>query len=151
MEHDTSRLDSTRDHGTGEFALNLQASSSMPHAQSAALPIALTELPPVTTKHWFASRKAAVVAAVRDGVLAREEACRRYQLSVEEFSSWQQLVDRHGLLGLRATRLQEYRRPDTGVGAAECPRQKPEPITPAEERQKHINALDWNIDARYCR
>ena len=88
---------------------------------------------------------------MREAVLTLEEACRRYQLSVEEFTSWLRLVDRHGLPGLRATRIQEYRRPDTGVGAAECPRQKPEPITPAEERQKHINALDWNIDARYCR
>jgi hypothetical protein len=58
---------------------------------------ALAELPPVTTTHWSTCRKAAVVAAVREGVLTLEEACRRYQLSVEEFTSWQRLVDRHGL------------------------------------------------------
>ncbi len=88
--------------------------SSMPNGQSTVLPIGLTELPPVTTTRWVTRRKAAVVAAVREGVLTLEEACRRYQLSVEEFTSWQRLVDRHGLPGLRATRIQEYRRPDTG-------------------------------------
>ena len=67
----------------------------------------LTELPPVTTTHWITRRKAAVVAAVRDGLLTPEEACRRYQLSAEEFASWQRLADRHGLPGLRATRIQE--------------------------------------------
>jgi hypothetical protein len=28
---------------------------------------------------------------------------------VEEFLSWQRLIDRHGMRGLRATRLQDYR------------------------------------------
>jgi hypothetical protein len=30
-------------------------------------------------------------------------------LSVEEFLSWQRLIDRHGMRGLRVTRLQDYR------------------------------------------
>ena len=38
-----------------------------------------------------------------------EEALRRYQLTEEEFLSWQRLVDSHGLPGLRVTRLQDYR------------------------------------------
>jgi len=67
----------------------------------------LAELPPVTTTHWTTRRKAAVVAAVRASVLTLEEACGHYQLSVEEFTSWRRLVDRHGLPGLRATRIQE--------------------------------------------
>lgn len=66
-------------------------------------------LPPPTTKRWVIRRKAAVVAAVRAGVLSLEEACQRYHLSVEEFLSWQRLIDRHGMRGLRATRLQDYR------------------------------------------
>jgi hypothetical protein len=41
--------------------------------------------------------------------MSLEEACTRYNLSVEEFLSWQRLIDRHGLRGLRTTRLQEYR------------------------------------------
>jgi Protein of unknown function (DUF1153) len=39
------------------------------------------ELPPPDTKRWVVRRKAAVVAAVRAGVITVQEACRRYQLS----------------------------------------------------------------------
>jgi hypothetical protein len=70
---------------------------------------AIASLPPPTTKRWVIRRKAAVVAAVRAGVLSLEEACQRYHLSAEEFLSWQRLIDRHGMRGLRATRLQDYR------------------------------------------
>lgn len=66
-------------------------------------------LPPLNTKRWVIRRKAEVVAAVRGGLLTLEEACARYQLTVEEFLSWQRAIDRHGLPGLRTTRLQEYR------------------------------------------
>ncbi|MGH6718526.1 MAG: DUF1153 domain-containing protein [Alphaproteobacteria bacterium] len=70
---------------------------------------ALTALPPPNTKRWVARRKAAVVAAVANGFLTLEDACRRYMLSAEEFASWQLAIDTHGLRGLRTTRLQEYR------------------------------------------
>jgi hypothetical protein len=73
-------------------------------------PIAsLDSLPPPDTKRWVIRRKAEVVAAVRAGIISLEEACRRYTLSIEEFLSWQRLVDSHGLPGLRVTRLQDYR------------------------------------------
>lgn len=71
--------------------------------------ITLESLPPPETKRWVIRRKAEVVAAVRAGVLSLEEACQRYTLSIEEFLSWQRLVDSHGLPGLRVTRLQDYR------------------------------------------
>ncbi len=75
-------------------------------------PIAsLDSLPPPDTKRWVIRRKAEVVAAVRAGIISLEEACRRYTLSIEEFLSWQRLVDSHGLPGLRVTRLQDYREP----------------------------------------
>jgi Protein of unknown function (DUF1153) len=67
------------------------------------------ELPPPETKRWVIRRKAIVVAAVRSGLLSLEEACSRYKLSIEEFLSWQRLIDSHGLAGLRVTRLQDYR------------------------------------------
>ena len=54
-------------------------------------------------------RKAAVVAAVRAGKITMEEALRRYQLTEEEFLSWQRALESHGLPGLRATRIQQYR------------------------------------------
>jgi hypothetical protein len=74
----------------------------------AALPLS-EELPPPDTKRWVIRRKAIVVSAVRSGVLTLEEACQRYKLSIEEFLSWQRLIDSHGLAGLRVTRLQDYR------------------------------------------
>jgi hypothetical protein len=69
-------------------------------------------LPPPNTKRWVIRRKAEVVAAVRAGVISLDEACRRYGLSIEEFLSWQRLIDSHGLAGLRVTRLQDYRSVD---------------------------------------
>ncbi len=64
------------------------------------------ELPPANIKRWVVRRKAAVVAAVQSGEITLEEACRRYQLSEEEFRAWQRAYDADGLRGLRATRLQ---------------------------------------------
>ena len=69
----------------------------------------LEDLPPPDTKRWVIRRKAEVVAAVRNGVITLEDACERYTLSVEEFLSWQRAIDKHGLRGLRATRVQHYR------------------------------------------
>jgi len=71
----------------------------------------MAELPPADTRRWVARRKAAVVAAVQNGKITLEEACRRYQLSEEEFRSWQRAYQSHGLAGLRATRVQQYRPP----------------------------------------
>jgi hypothetical protein len=49
-------------------------------------PLTVADLPPRDTKRWVIRRKAEVVAAVRGGLLSR-----------------------HGLPGLRATRIQDYR------------------------------------------
>jgi hypothetical protein len=70
----------------------------------------MSDLPPPNTKRWVVRRKAAVVAAVRAGKITMEEALRRYQLTEEEFLSWQRSFETHGLPGLRATRVQQYRR-----------------------------------------
>ena len=67
------------------------------------------DLPPADTRRWVVRRKAAVVAAVEGGKITLEEACRRYQLTEEEFRAWQRAYAAHGLPGLRATRLQQYR------------------------------------------
>ena len=72
-------------------------------------PLTIADLPPQNTKRWVIRRKAEVVAAVRGGLLTLEEACDRYKLSIEEFLTWQRAIDRHGLPGLRATRVQKYR------------------------------------------
>jgi len=66
-------------------------------------------LPPLTTKRWVVRRKAAVIAAVCSGEITLEEACRWYELSEEEFLSWERTFEAHGLRGLRVTRTQQYR------------------------------------------
>jgi hypothetical protein len=73
------------------------------------LPLTLADLPPRTTKRWVIRRKAEVVAAVRGGLLSLEEACTRYQLTLEEFLAWQKAIEQFGMPGLRATRVQQYR------------------------------------------
>lgn len=75
----------------------------------AGRPITMGDLPPPGTKRWVMRRKAEVVAGVRAGLITLEEACDRYTLSVEEFLSWQKLIDDYGMRGLRATRIQKYR------------------------------------------
>ena len=72
-------------------------------------PLTIADLPPASTKRWVIRRKAEVVAAVRGGLLSLDDACKRYTLTVEEFLAWQRAIDRFGLAGLRATRVQQYR------------------------------------------
>lgn len=79
----------------------------------AGRPITMADLPPPGTRRWVMRRKAEVVAGVRAGLLSLEEACERYTLSVEEFLSWQRLIDDYGVRGLRATRIQKYRKRNT--------------------------------------
>ncbi len=73
--------------------------------------ISIDDLPPSNTKRWVIKRKALVVNAVKAGVLTLDEACSKYSLSLEEFFSWQEAMEKHGSRGLRATRIQYYRNP----------------------------------------
>ncbi|WP_336960411.1 DUF1153 domain-containing protein [Sphingobium aquiterrae] len=72
-------------------------------------PLTLESLPPRDTKRWVVRRKAEVVAAVTGGLLTIAEACERYDLTLEEFISWQRAVGRSGMPGLRVPRIQHYR------------------------------------------
>ena len=72
-------------------------------------PLTLTDLPPRNTRRWVVRRKAEVLAAVHGGLLSIDEACSRYTLTLEEFLSWQNSMQNHGLSGLRTTRCQNYR------------------------------------------
>ena len=78
-------------------------------ANGSSIAITLDDLPSENTRRWVARRKATVVMAVRGGLISLEEACRKYTLSVEEYLSWERAIERHGLAGLRVTRLQDYR------------------------------------------
>jgi len=50
---------------------------------------------------WTVARKADVVKAVRAGAMTLAQACERFSLTVEEFLSWQQAVDRGGKEALK--------------------------------------------------
>lgn len=71
--------------------------------------LTLDKLPPPGTRRWVIRRKAEVVYAVCGGLLAREDAIQRYAISDDEFEAWCHSVERHGLRGLRCTRIQVYR------------------------------------------
>ncbi|NIJ37528.1 hypothetical protein FHR22_002212 [Sphingopyxis panaciterrae] len=77
-------------------------------------PLSLTDLPSSGTTYWVSRRKAEVLAAIDGGMLAIEEACTRYRLSLEEIATWRRSIDRAGIPGLRVTRLQQYREHSTG-------------------------------------
>ncbi len=69
------------------------------------------DLPVPGVQRWVASRKAAVVRAVRHGLVSREEVLERYALSAEELDGWLSAVERHGESALKATTVQRYRQP----------------------------------------
>ena len=71
--------------------------------------MSLADLPAPTTKRWVIRRKAEVVAGVRGGLLTLDDACRRYNLTIDEFRSWQRLLESHGVQGLRTTKIKKYR------------------------------------------
>ena len=64
---------------------------------------------PRPSQRWTVRRKAAVIEAVRGCWIPIEEVCHLYNISVDEFISWERDLDRYGVPGLRATRVQIYR------------------------------------------
>jgi len=71
--------------------------------------LTLDDLPAADTRRWVARRKAEVIAAVNGGLLSMDEACKRYDLTLEELAGWQRTFERSGMAGLRTTRIQDYR------------------------------------------
>lgn len=69
----------------------------------------LADLPDPNTKRWVSRRKAEVLHAVAGGLLTKAEAMRRYNLTDAEWAEWKTHYNEHGLPGLRATRVQQYR------------------------------------------
>jgi uncharacterized protein DUF1153 len=63
--------------------------------------VPMPTVPPAGTRRWVARRKAQVVEAVLSGILKLDEALRRYELSIEEFSAWKRRFYRSGVDGLR--------------------------------------------------
>jgi hypothetical protein len=67
------------------------------------------DMPPVSTRRWVASRKAAVVRGVVYGLLSKDDALSRYGLSEDEFIEWVRAVSTHGEAALKTTMVQKYR------------------------------------------
>jgi hypothetical protein len=84
------------------------------------------ELPSSQTKRWSSRRKAAVIVAIRTGILSRLKARQRYMLSDEELTAWEEAFDRRGIPGLRSASLRLYRdKPKPSDGSAPvCERAK---------------------------
>ena len=62
------------------------------------------ELPAPGRIRWTPRRKAEVVVAVKGDLLTAEEAFRRYGLTAEELTGWENAFRRSGVRGLRTTR-----------------------------------------------
>lgn len=69
------------------------------------------DLPDQDTRRWVASRKAAVVRAIKHGLITWKEATDVYELSDEELQNWHAAVEQHGEVALKATTIQRYRQP----------------------------------------
>ncbi|MCL5775381.1 DUF1153 domain-containing protein [Limibaculum sp. FT325] len=67
------------------------------------------DLPAPDNGRWVPRRKARVVAVVEGGLISQDEAFHLYDISEEEFSSWQRAFGRLGLKGLCVTRLRQTR------------------------------------------
>ena len=71
--------------------------------------LVMADLPPPGAKRWVTRQKAEVVAAVEGQLLSLNNACERYNMSLEEFWSWKRALKNYGLPGLRASYTQRYR------------------------------------------
>lgn len=69
------------------------------------------DLPPIDTKRWVASRKAAVVRGITTGLISRSDAQERWNLSEDELNEWLGAVQAHGEVALKTTLAQRYRQP----------------------------------------
>ena len=77
------------------------------------------DLPPKTCRRWTPSRKAAVVDAVRTGMLSLPQVMEDYGLTAEEYILWEDAIRQQGPSALRVTKLQHRRKP--WIGEASTP------------------------------
>ena len=73
--------------------------------------ISVADLPNRATQRWVASRKEIVVRAVQGGMISKDSAISKYNLSEEEFDSWELALGLFGAKGLKATKVRDYRQP----------------------------------------
>ena len=63
---------------------------------------------PTPGDRWTPRRKRAVIEALDAGQISMADVCERYTMTPEELNAWVKMFLRHGLYGLRGTRLQYY-------------------------------------------
>ncbi|CTQ32988.1 CtrA inhibitor SciP [Jannaschia rubra] len=85
--------------GPGPHVVTLPDGSQMSRA----------DLPAIGTTRWVARRKEAVVRGIQAGLITREEAIARYDLSDEELAGWESAMSAHGTNGLKTTLTQQFR------------------------------------------
>jgi hypothetical protein len=69
------------------------------------LSVDLESLPVDGNIRWVARRKAQVVLAISIGLLTFNEACRRYDISIEELNEWRRNFGHAGLNGLKVKNI----------------------------------------------
>ena len=100
------------------------------------LPLTNETLPPDRTRRWIVRRKAEVLAAIVGGLLSIEEACQRFDLSLEELMLWQRAIERSGILGLRVKSIQRFRSVHTQGRSKRSPIADARPGEPLDASQK---------------
>lgn len=86
------------------------------------VPLCINDLPAAGYRgYWTAKRKAKLLLAIQGELMSISEAFERYAMTADEIIAWRRDFYPHGINGLRATRLQEYRppNPDARTGAGE--------------------------------
>ena len=72
-------------------------------------PLTRADLPNQSNMRWTTQRKAIVVLAVEGGLIALDEACSLYSISIDEYLTWRYRFEHFGLLGLRSSKEHYYR------------------------------------------
>jgi len=106
--------------------------------------VSVADLPTSNTRRWFPRQKAMVVTAVGEGLITLEDACERYELSEQEFLSWQRATDGYGILGLRMIERTERR--EKFKASVEDALRRQQVRKAAIRRQRSIVRLDRALD-----
>lgn len=91
---------------------------------------------PEPGQRWVIRRKVAVIRAVENHKITLKEACRRYEISTEEYAGWVEALAKHGVHGLRVTRFQVYRETPTSRKGGRLPTADQRPINNRHENHR---------------
>jgi hypothetical protein len=81
----------------------------------------MTRKTPTSLDHYT---RAAVVLAVRNGAMSRDDACKKYAFSGAELRLWEVAYEHDGIDGLRCRALSGRRRADLGELPIKSPMQR---------------------------